>query len=130
VKTNEVATQPGAFWKGRKIWVIDVKHSKSPDGCMMLAPVALDISGNLYGTTELCGTHGNGGSGDGYGTLFKLAPPTPPSDVWTPTILHSFALSGGAEPTAALTGGADGMLYGTTSVGGASGYGTIYSVAP
>lgn len=53
-----------------------------------------------------------------------------------PTTLHSFDGTDGQDPVAALVDGGDGRLYGTTSLGGASGdgvvnpAGTIFAIAP
>jgi len=45
-------------------------------------------------------------------------------------VLYSFGSSGdGALPRAGLIN-VKGTLYGTTEVGGASGYGTVFSVSP
>lgn len=46
------------------------------------------------------------------------------------TVLHSFTGADGAYPTAGLTRGPDGTLYGTTPIGGASNRGTIFRMAP
>ncbi len=76
--------------------------------------------GNFYGTT----------SGDetttGLGTVFKM---TPDGVV---TVLYSFlgGTGDGQYPECGLTQGTDGTLYGTTSYGGASGYGTIFRISP
>ncbi len=50
----------------------------------------------------------------------------------TAQTLHSIASfdeSDGAAPDAALVQGSDGNLYGTTNVGGASGYGTVFKIS-
>ncbi len=76
--------------------------------------LSLGYDGALYGTTEAGGTFGGG-------TLFKIS-----GDVLT--VLHAFdpANLGGWKPLGPpiLAGG--GALYGTTSLGGASNFGTIY----
>src|SRR5208283_1130693 len=47
--------------------------------------LVFDASGNLYGATQF------GGSAPyGYGTIFRLAPPTEPSGAWTETVLYNF----------------------------------------
>jgi uncharacterized repeat protein (TIGR03803 family) len=46
-------------------------------------------------------------------------------------VLHSFSNgSDGSNPQAGLVPDASGNLYGTTNVGGAYGYGTIFEVTP
>jgi uncharacterized repeat protein (TIGR03803 family) len=75
--------------------------------------------GALYGTT----TYGNGGGG----TAFRSN-----KDGTGYTVLHSFgnSLSLGhrdrLNPQSGLLEAADGVLYGTTSAGGANGVGTVY----
>lgn len=73
--------------------------------------------GNFYGTT-------NSGGATSHGTVFKMG-----SD-GTLTTLHSFA-GGPSEGRSALGGliqAADGDFYGTTSSGGASGFGTLFKI--
>jgi uncharacterized repeat protein (TIGR03803 family) len=83
--------------------------------------VTMDAAGNLYGTT----------SGDGahlWGSVFKL---THSNGRWTYTSLHDF--TGGADggtPYGGLMFGANGNLYGTTSIGGASGNGVVFEITP
>ncbi|MFN7994941.1 MAG: choice-of-anchor tandem repeat GloVer-containing protein [Bryobacteraceae bacterium] len=83
----------------------------APDGQLLQAN-----DGNFYGTASLGGAHGGG-------VVFKLTP----AGIYT--VLHSFtALPStlGSQPMAGLVLGSDGFLYGTTSIGGAGGYGTIF----
>jgi uncharacterized repeat protein (TIGR03803 family) len=82
--------------------------------------------GVLYGTTDEGGTSGRG-------TVFKLAPPTSPGGAWTETVLYSFGNNGGndgASPFSSLVIDKNGVLYGTTYVGGSSDLGTVYGLAP
>jgi len=53
------------------------------DGYYSDAGLLRDAAGNLYGTTQLGGTHSAG-------TAFKLAPPAQQGDPWTETVLYSF----------------------------------------
>jgi uncharacterized repeat protein (TIGR03803 family) len=90
------------------------------------AGMAIDGSGNLYGTTSI------GGGSSGLGTAFELSHS---GSGWNLTALHVFnwnnsELAGdGADPHAAVVIGPDGSLYGTTCCGGlpASG-GTVYKL--
>jgi uncharacterized repeat protein (TIGR03803 family) len=85
------------------------------------AGVILDSSGNLYGTTA-------GGGAFGLGAVFEL---TPTGSGWSETVLYSFAGGkDGATPDAGLIFNAAGNLYGTTSVGGSDGEGTVFELTP
>ena len=86
------------------------------DGKAPYAGLVLDPSGNLYGTTQLGGASHSG-------TAFKL------NTAGTETVLHSF--TGGADgkiPYAPLIRDSSGNLYGTTTTGGADGYGTVFKL--
>lgn len=48
----------------------------------------------------------------------------------TLTVMHNFAGADGSGPTSSLAFGPGGNLYGTTTAGGASGLGTVFSVTP
>ncbi|MGA3089640.1 MAG: choice-of-anchor tandem repeat GloVer-containing protein [Terriglobales bacterium] len=86
------------------------------DGSSPLGGVALDSSGNLYGTTWLGGTYN-------FGTVFEI------SNAGYQTVLYSFAGgSDGANPIAGLIIAPSGNLYGTTPAGGAYGNGTVFEV--
>src|ERR1022692_2790827 len=92
------------------------------DGNNPYSSLIFDAAGNLYGTTV-----GGGPSGDG--TVFELTPGA--GGTWTEKVLHSF--SGGADgthPYAGLIFDAAGNLYGTTDLGGAYGYGTVFELTP
>jgi uncharacterized repeat protein (TIGR03803 family) len=80
------------------------------------APLLMDSSGNLYGTTE--------GSGPYPGTVFELAPG---SD--TLTTLAFFNGSNGKGPAGGLMMDSSGNLYGTTMVGGASNDGMVFELS-
>lgn len=88
------------------------------DGESPFAGLVADASGNLYGTTLFGGPYGGG-------TVFKLTP----SGV--ETVLHALGKGDdGILPWSGLILDAAGNLYGTTSVGGANGYGTVFEVTP
>jgi uncharacterized repeat protein (TIGR03803 family) len=113
---------PGANGK----WTQAVLHGfcslpKCADGEEPHTGVIFDSSGSLYGTTF-------GGGPAGKGTVFKLAPS---SSGWKETVLYSFCslqnCNDGSEPYGVVFDMA-GSLYGTTSGGGTSGYGTVFEV--
>jgi uncharacterized repeat protein (TIGR03803 family) len=72
---------------------------------------------------DLCGTTLIGGANIDAGTVFKITPRG------TLTTLHSFNQTDGADPRAGLVQAADGKFYGTTSDGGANGYGTSFRIS-
>lgn len=93
--------------------------SGTPDGENPLAGLLRDGAGNLYGTTKY------GGTGGGYGTVFKL------SAKGKLILLYSFTgTPDGENPYARLIRDASGNLYGTTFYGGTSGYGTVFKLDP
>jgi uncharacterized repeat protein (TIGR03803 family) len=76
--------------------------------------------GNFYGTTA-------GGGAAPAGTVFKVTP----AGVITTLANFTNATTGnarGAIPYAGLVQGSEGNFYGTTSAGGASGFGTVFKV--
>lgn len=99
------------------------------DGANPWAGVTLDGQDNLYGTTSA------GGSADcdsygliGCGTVFKLSRH---AGGWILATLHLFTNDpDGANPTARVVFGPGNVLFGTTSEGGQSGYGTAFQLQP
>jgi uncharacterized repeat protein (TIGR03803 family) len=83
----------------------------------------IEVHGTLYGTT----TYGGGSGCDGYGcgTVFSLDP-----NSGAEKVLHTFCsqqnCTDGAEPAIANLICVKGTFYGTTSEGGAYGYGTVF----
>jgi uncharacterized repeat protein (TIGR03803 family) len=91
--------------------------SGGADGSQPLASLVRDAAGNLYGTTQIGGTSGNG-------VVFKVDPSG------AETVLHSFAgKPDGSEPAAGLLRDGAGNLYGTTEFGGVSGVGMIFKLS-
>jgi uncharacterized repeat protein (TIGR03803 family) len=90
----------------------------TPDGEDPYAGLLRDKAGNFYGTTQF------GGTGGGFGTVFKL------DAKGKLTLLHSFSgTPDGVNPLAGLLRDAAGNLYGTTEYGGANGgYGTVFKL--
>ena len=91
--------------------------NKKGGGCTVELLQASD--GNFYGTCPI------GGDGNG-GTVFKMTP----SGAFTNLVEFSNNDPKGAQPHAPLAEGNDGNLYGTTTVGGAYNYGTIFRITP
>lgn len=111
-------------------WTESIVHSfgGTNDGQYSTGNLVIDSSGNLYGTTEGGGSHGNGQENTG-GTAFKLAPKS--GGGWTETIMHNFGASGdGISPRANLIEDSSGNFYGTTYLGGAKSDGTVFELSP
>jgi uncharacterized repeat protein (TIGR03803 family) len=93
------------------------------DGAQPMAPPLLDSDGAVYGTCI------SGGS-TGYGTIFKMLPPSAPGGGWTEVILYSFTGGVDGQLPTGMAFGPDGNLYGTTSMvferGGVGNYGTVF----
>jgi uncharacterized repeat protein (TIGR03803 family) len=88
------------------------------DGDRPLAGLAEGQNGLLYGLTS-------GDGANGYGAVFAM---TPSAGLRT---IYGFDGTHGGTPLSVpgLTLGSDGNFYGTTTVGGANGDGTIFSIA-
>lgn len=81
-------------------------------------------TGALYGTTFA-------GGPSGWGTVFAMTPPVPPSTTWTKTQIYSFTGGpDGANPLAGMVITAAGVLFGTTSQGGKYFQGTVFQLTP
>ena len=90
------------------------------DGKQPVAGVVADRKGTLYGTTI-------GGGQYFAGTVFKL---TPSGSGYAESVIHNFARRNAANPATGIVIGSGGILYGTTTGGGAYGDGTIFSLTP
>lgn len=88
-----------------------------------MGPLAMDASGNLYGTGEQGATGGDG-------TVFELTPPALGQTEWTETELWNFAAASGANPYGGLLESTPGTFYGTTEKGGTTQAGTVFAITP
>jgi uncharacterized repeat protein (TIGR03803 family) len=88
------------------------------DGARPIGQLNLGGDGYLYG---LCQFGGNNSKG----TLFRILPTGANFGV-----LHHFTTAGGHRPQASLTLGGNGKWYGTASLGGSFGVGTVFSFDP
>jgi uncharacterized repeat protein (TIGR03803 family) len=88
----------------------------APDGSQGYFPLMQASDGNFYGVTLAGGSF--------YGIIFQLTP------AGKYTVLHTFSdgPGDGAAPAAGLMQATDGKIYGVTSGGGTSNYGTIFSI--
>lgn len=109
-------------------WTETVLYSlgeRADDGAQPYGTPALGEHGVLYATTTKGGP--NVCSQGNCGTVFSLTPPSSPGGAWTESILYAFrALDDGDYPSGTLSIGHDGSLYGTTLLGGESGFGTAF----
>jgi uncharacterized repeat protein (TIGR03803 family) len=120
------ASEDGTIFKITPTGTLTSLHSfcrlaNCSDGSNPEAALIQGSDGSLYGTTA------NGGA-SAHGTVFKITPGG------ALTTLHSFCslslCADGEFPRASLVQATDGMLYGTTSEGGANGDGTVFSITP
>ena len=81
------------------------------------AGLAIDASGNLFGTTYQ-------GGASGYGTVFEIAHGT--TTVATITSFNGF---NGAYPIAGVTLDSSGDIFGATTMDEINGYGTVFEIA-
>lgn len=91
------------------------------DGFGPGSPVAFDSSGNLYGTTPT-------GGGRGVGVVYRMSPNA--NGDWTFRVIHTFTgvADGSGGSASSLLIDKDGNLYGTCTVGGVTGLGTVYKM--
>jgi uncharacterized repeat protein (TIGR03803 family) len=96
------------------------------DGAAPYGTLVMDSSNNLYGTTTQGGPSGIAGA------VFELVPGA--NDTWTQKVIYGFCKASkctdGYDPVGGLIFDAKGNLYGTTSGGGAYGYGTVFELTP
>jgi uncharacterized repeat protein (TIGR03803 family) len=88
-----------------------------------LAGLIADATGNFYGTASAGGTANDG-------VIFEASPPATGKTVWTNKVLHDFAGTDGGQPSGPLIADAAGNFYGTTAIGGANGFGTVFEISP
>ena len=107
----------GAIFKITPAGAITLVHSfDGTHGGGPYAPLMQASNGNFYGSTVNGGQYGNG-------VVFEMSP----AGVFTD--LHDFdPNTEGGEPFSALIEGTNGVLYGTTVIGGTFNDGTIYSI--
>jgi uncharacterized repeat protein (TIGR03803 family) len=112
-------------WKDRYPgWTEKILYSfkSGKDGNGPWAGIVFDAAGNIYGTTT-------GGGKSGNGTVFELVAPVGAGS-YKEKVLWSFNGTNGENPYGSLILDKAGNLYGTTPLGGPSGYGVVFEVNP
>jgi len=109
----QLASGKGGNWSYKVLYNFDASGA---DGYYPYTGLIVGATGNLYGVTEWGGTYGDG-------TVFQLTAGA--KGKWMEKTLHSFNDNGkdGYAPFSGLMFDPAGNLYGTTTVGGASGTG-------
>jgi uncharacterized repeat protein (TIGR03803 family) len=96
-------------------------QSNCADGDAPSGELVQGTDGNFYGATQ-------GGGANGDGTVFRITPGG------TLTTLYTFCsqsnCADGDNPYGGLIQGTDGNFYGTTLLGGANSYGTVFKITP
>jgi uncharacterized repeat protein (TIGR03803 family) len=110
-------TGGSSTWTEQVIW----NFGNPGDGSTPYAGLAIDASGNLYGTTTGGGTHN-------VGMVFEMSKS---SGVWLQQRSYSFGAAGdGSQPYDAPVLDSSGNVYGTTRNGGAHSWGTVFKLVP
>jgi uncharacterized repeat protein (TIGR03803 family) len=95
----------------------------NPGGFEPAGPLIQGANGSFYGVAAMGGANATG-------TIFSITPGGPVTTLYNFGALDVNDLnSDGASPNTLVQGG-DGNFYGTTSSGGADGYGTIFQLTP
>jgi uncharacterized repeat protein (TIGR03803 family) len=112
-------TPPGS---GQASWTESEIYSFASNSVPFSA-LSAGTNGVVYGT--LPNPYGSGG------TIAALAPPASGQTAWTETVIYTFSTAAsGFNAVASLIPGTGGSLYGTTTSGGAYGYGTAFKLSP
>jgi len=115
----------GGAWTEKTLWSFGVR--KNDGERPFQGKLNWDAMGNLYGTTEFGGSHGDG-------TVFELNPDG--NGGWNEKVLLSFGGADGVNPQYGIAVDGSGNLYGTASFGGivnsacSAGCGTVFELSP
>jgi uncharacterized repeat protein (TIGR03803 family) len=102
-----------------------------PQGANPRSGLIMDRAGALYGTTSAGGNTSDCYWVPGCGVVFQMVPPAAGQTTATQTVLYTFTGgSDGSAPYGGLLMDSTGALYGTTSQGGAKGYGVVFKLTP
>jgi len=118
----KLSREANGLWKETILYRFPNPYNGNSPGASLVFDQA---TGNLYGTAA---GGGNNTCSNGCGVVFKLTPNS--NGTWKYSVLHRFTGSDGAYPAAALILDQKGNLYGTTTLGGAGGYGVVFEITP
>ncbi|HXC43655.1 MAG TPA: choice-of-anchor tandem repeat GloVer-containing protein [Candidatus Dormibacteraeota bacterium] len=115
----EISPASGGTWTEKVIFSF---NADSREGYFPGSGLIFDSTGNLYGAAQM-------GGGYGGGVVYELSSGS--DGVWSYKVLYNFRQNStdGRNPTASLIFDSAGNLYGTTSAGGAYGYGTAFELS-
>ncbi len=117
---------PGGAWSESTLTAF---APKGVDGTKPTGKLVMDVKGNLYGTTSAGGSN-RCSALNGCGTVFELVAPTTSASAWKLKVLYNFLATSNSD---GVTPGGDlllrnGVLYGTTTLGGAADCGTVFKL--
>jgi uncharacterized repeat protein (TIGR03803 family) len=117
------SNQDGTIYQVTPSGSLTILHTFCTEGCAdgyHPSGLILASDGNLYGTTQFGGAHGDG-------TIFRI------TTYGALTTVYNFCSQvgcvDGSNPISALVEDTGGNLYGTTTAGGANNYGTVFKLA-
>jgi uncharacterized repeat protein (TIGR03803 family) len=107
-------------------WTESVIYSFTGQNGDGSSPEALTLSknGGLAGFTAY-------GGDSNEGTAFAMLPPSTPGGAWKEVVIHSFTgIQDGYYPYGLAYNSSSGTIYGTTTYGPGTAWGTVFSLAP
>jgi hypothetical protein len=121
-------TPPAA---GQGAWTLDTLFGFKPgaDAAYPEGNLVIDKSGAIYGTTSGGGKVATGHK-YGWGTVFKLSPPSKAGGAWTESVLHALTLNHDGAGPGGLVMDSQGALYAVAATGGPNGFGTVFKLTP
>lgn len=112
-------SSPGEPWSESVIYVfLGDNDGANPGGGLVI-----DENGDLYGTTPVGGKYHKGAA-------FQLSPPAGSGGNWIKNVIYDFTGRGrdGYQPSSGLVDAGNGVLYGTTALGGIADGGTVFAL--
>ena len=114
-------TQRQAVWVSASRAIVQTSREEAD---LIVDQYTFPTPGGGFGVAQL---QGNPDAKDVYKRQ-SLTPPRSAGGSWTEAVLYNFPSP--AQPQAGLAVGEDGVLYGTTLLGGSSNFGTVFSLTP